>query len=53
MSNEPAADAISLPFGLPFSLGFSPFGSPKPPVCTLVIGAFTVGAAELPWNSPV
>ena len=53
MSNEPAADAISLPLGLPLALGFSPLGSPKPPVCTFSIGAFTVGATELPAKSPV
>src|ERR1039458_2229562 len=52
-SNEPAAGAISLPFVLLFALGFSPFGSPKPPVCTFAIGAFTVGVTELPWNCPV
>ena len=37
-------------FGLPSP--FKPLGSPKPPVCTFWIGAFTVGVAELP-NSPV
>src|SRR4029077_7607916 len=52
-SNEPAADPISFPFRFLLSLGFSPFGSPNPPVCTFEIGAFTVGVTELPLNSPV
>ena len=35
------------------SEGFAPFSSPKPPVCTLGTGAFTVAGAELPVSTPV